>query len=143
MSAKSPANDDFLEAVPVSKLTPKSVSWLWHNRLPLGKLAILDGDPNLGKSLVTLDLCARITTGRHFPDGAASPCPANVLVINGEDGNQDTIWPRLLALGADLDRVFIVHRKEHQCGLLRLPSQVAALERLIKQSAAKPGTGTF
>jgi predicted ATP-dependent serine protease len=43
------------------------VDWLWEGRLPSGQLAILDGDPGIGKSLMLLDLCARITTGRAFP----------------------------------------------------------------------------
>ena len=124
------------EAIPVSRLKPKVIGWLWLNRLALGKLAMLDGDPNLGKSLITLDLCARLTTARRFPDGSPTPGPANVLVLNGEDGNEDTIGPRLIALGADLQRVFVVNRSE--AGLpLRLPSGVADLEHLIQQSGAK------
>jgi hypothetical protein len=133
------ANIEWVEAIPVSQITPKAIQWLWPNRLALGKLAILDGDPNLGKSLVTLDLCARITTGRPFPNGSPSPGPANVLVINGEDGTEDTVKPRLAALQADLDRVFVVHRKECSGSslLLRLPSDVAVLARLIEQTGAK------
>src|SRR5438105_2373038 len=49
---------------PVSQIVARPISWLWPGRLPLGKLAILDGDPGVGKSLVTLDLCARLSTGR-------------------------------------------------------------------------------
>jgi hypothetical protein len=45
---------------PVSQLASRPVGWLWPGRLALGKLAIVDGDPGLGKSLVTLDLCAPI-----------------------------------------------------------------------------------
>src|SRR5215471_3271383 len=62
---------------PVSQLTPCSVSRLWPSRLALGKLATLDGDPDLGKSLVTLDLCTRPSRGLPFPDGSPSPGPAN------------------------------------------------------------------
>jgi RecA-family ATPase len=67
---------------PVSKLVPGSVTWLWPGRLARGKLSIIDGDPEIGKSLITLDLCARITTGRCFPDGAAAVPPSNVLVMS-------------------------------------------------------------
>jgi hypothetical protein len=45
----------------------RSVSWLWPGFLPLAKLALLDGDPDLGKSLIALDLCARLSTAR--PEG--------------------------------------------------------------------------
>ena len=87
--------------------TPRPLSWFWPGRLALGKLAILDGDPGLGKSLVALDLCARLSTGRAFPDGRPCPGSGNALVLNGEDGVEDTIRPRLQALGADLERVFV------------------------------------
>src|SRR5262249_31552332 len=56
---------------PASELTSRPVRWLWPERLARGKLSILVGDPGLGKSLVTLDLAARLSTGRGWPDGAA------------------------------------------------------------------------
>src|SRR5438309_8112547 len=93
----------------------RQVAWLWHSRLARGKLAIFDGDPGLGKSLVTLDLCARITTGRDFPDGSPGHAPANVLIFHGEDAAEDVVNPRLDSLGADRARVFHVHRP-HQFG---------------------------
>src|SRR5216117_2885266 len=108
----------------ISQLTPQSVAWLWPERLALGKLAMLDGDPGLGKSLLALDLCARLSTGRPMPDGSAGPGPANALVLEAEDGQQDTVRPRLEALGADLERVFLVRRGEPG-ELPRLPGQLA------------------
>ena len=35
----------------LSEVEPEQVEWLWPGRLPLGKLAVLDGDPGLGKSV--------------------------------------------------------------------------------------------
>src|SRR5947209_18267028 len=94
---------------PASELTTRAVAWLCPGRLPLGKLAILDGDPGLGKSIFTLDLCARLSAGRPFADdAAAAAAPAAAIVLNGEDGAEDTIRPRLLALGADVQRVFVL-----------------------------------
>src|SRR5205085_5650659 len=95
-------------AVSVSALTARPVAWLWPGRLALGKLAMLDGDPGLGKSYLALDLCARLSTGRPFPDGGEAGCPGSSLVLNVEDSEADTVRPRLQALGADLDRVFLV-----------------------------------
>src|SRR5262245_26580611 len=93
---------------PISRLNRQPLSWLWPNRLAEGKLAMLDGDPGLGKSLLALDLCARLTTGRPFPDDSPAPDPAAALLLSAEDGEQDTTRPRLQALGADLDRVFVL-----------------------------------
>src|SRR6266516_833986 len=86
-----------------SKLERREVAWLWPGWLPEGKLALLDGDPGLGKSLLTLDLCARLSTGRPMPDGIAGPAVCNTLVLEAEDGQKDTVRPRLQALGADLN----------------------------------------
>jgi hypothetical protein len=127
-----------LRACAVSQITVQPLSFLWQGRLPFGKLAILDGDPGLGKSLVTLDLCARLSTGAPLPDGTPGPSPTNCIVINAEDGLEDTIVPRLKALGADLDRVFVLTADEDIDLLpLRLPSQMAALDRLLGETRAK------
>ncbi len=53
------ASDPSIGLRPASQIVARPVSWLWPGRLPLGKLAIFDGDPGVGKSLTTLDLCAR------------------------------------------------------------------------------------
>ena len=109
------------------------VRWLWPGRLALGNLAIFDGDPGLGKSLVTLDMCARITTGRPFPDGAAGGDPGSVIVINAEDGVRDTIQGRPRAAGADLTRVQVFERAPGEA-FLRLPGHLKRLEDAISRS---------
>src|SRR5437868_10099227 len=101
---------------PVGQLGARVVSWLWPGRMALGKLAILDGDPGLGKSLVALDLCARLSTGRPFPDGSLGSGPGTALILNGEDSAEDTIRPRLQSLGSDLDRVFVWQRDQLAAG---------------------------
>jgi RecA-family ATPase len=123
---------------PVSELAARSIDWLWPGRLALGKLAVLDGDPGLGKLLVTLDLCARLSTGRPFPDGSAGPGASGAIVLNGEDGDEDTIRPRLQTLGADLERVFIPYRDRDGRGEpLRFPAHVQVLEEALRRTAAR------
>jgi hypothetical protein len=78
--------------VQLSRLTPCSVEWLWPGRLPLGHPVLIDGDPGLGKSLITLDLAARITTGQPFPDGTPGGMAAPVMIVNAEDRARDTIY---------------------------------------------------
>lgn len=121
----------------VSELKPELVSWLWPGRLALGKLAMLDGDPGLGKSLLALDLCARLSTGRPMPDGSPGPNFCNALVLNAEDSEQDTIRPRLLAPGADLGRIFVLRPREAPGELLRLPTHTAMLEEALAQTQAR------
>jgi AAA domain len=133
-----PAPPLSLRLRPASQLTPRPLRWLWRWRLAFGKLAILDGDPGLGKSLLALDLCARLSTGRPFPDGSPSPGPANSLILNGEDGAEDTIRHRLQALGADLDRVFILDR-ESAGGAepLAFPAHTDFLDEALAQTRAQ------
>jgi hypothetical protein len=88
----------------LADVTPERVRWLWPGRLPAGKLVVLDGDPSTGKSTLSLDLAARVSTGTAWPDG--TECPAgDVLLLSAEDGLADTIAPRLTAAGAGLDHV--------------------------------------
>jgi hypothetical protein len=100
-----------------------------------GQLHLLDGDPGLGKSLVLLDLAARLTTGRPFPDGAPPVAPSAAVILNAEDGARSTIRPRLQAAGADLSRVAIFDRLQGEAEI-RLPSQVGLLEEVIRRKQA-------
>jgi hypothetical protein len=90
-----------LDRIPV-----RPIHWLWRPYLACGKLALLDGDPGAGKSLLTADLTARLTRGGRMPDGTWRRKKANVLFLNAEDALDDTLRPRLDAAGADLNRVF-------------------------------------
>jgi hypothetical protein len=121
----------------VSELRAEPVRWLWSGRLALGKLAMLEGDPGLGKSLVSLDLCARLSRGRAFPDGFATLGPSSSLVLNAEDGQADTVRTRLAGLDADLDRVFVLGRSGDGEDLLRLPSQLRQLDDALVRTKAR------
>ena len=98
----------------LSTVKPERVSWLWPGRIPLGKLTILDGDPGLGKSVLTLTLAAHVTRGWSMPFEEREPgveCePAGVVLLSAEDGLDDTIRPRLDAAGADVERVLALDK---------------------------------
>jgi hypothetical protein len=122
----------------LSEVEPEEVEWLWPGRLPLGKLAVLDGDPGLGKSVVTLDLAARISAGLELPDD--QPCePAGVVLLSAEDGLRDTIRPRLDAAGADTKRVValsIVAEAKGGERVISLTKDLAVIERAIERVGA-------
>jgi hypothetical protein len=122
-----------------SDLHSRKTQWLWDGWLPAGRLVILEGDPGMGKSLVTLDLCARLTSGRPLPDGTAPPTPCNVVVLTAEDSVQETVRPRLQALSADLDRVYDLQGILDKQGEvpLRLPSHAQALYDVVRETQAK------
>ena len=133
----------------LADVAPQPVRWLWPGRIPLGKLTILDGDPGLGKSLLTLDLAARVSTGRPMPDGAQSelPGPAGVVLLTAEDDPADTIRPRLDAAGGECQRIVLLQSIKETMTLpdgtvkerIRLPNltDIAALEKAIAEVGAK------
>ena len=49
----------------LADVQPERVRWLWPGRIARGKLTILDGDPGLGKSAVTLDSGGATDPGRY------------------------------------------------------------------------------
>jgi hypothetical protein len=121
----------------VSRLESRRIDWLAPGWFAFGKPALLDGDPGLGKSLIALDLCARLSTGRPFPDGGPALEPGCSIVLNGEDGGEDTIKPRLAALGADLDRVFVPRLRDETGTPWYFPAALDKLDRAVKQVSAK------
>jgi len=86
---------------------PQKVEWLWDNRIPLGKLSMLVGDPGLGKSFLTLYIAAQVTTGRPWADDPfKQPIQkGSVIILSAEDDVSDTIVPRLKDHEADLTRI--------------------------------------
>jgi len=121
----------------LSEVEPERVEWLWPGRLPLGKLAVLDGDPGLGKSAMSLDVAARVSAGLELPDGQRCE-PAGVVLLSAEDGLADTIRPRLDAAGADTQRVVALStvpdgKTERS---LSIPEDLPAVERAIRRVGA-------
>lgn len=94
----------------LSEVVPQPVRWFWRGRIPLGKVTVLDGDPGLGKSLLSLDLAARGSTRQLMPDGTDNhlDAPAGVVLLSAEDDPADTIRPRLEAAGADLSCIVML-----------------------------------
>ncbi|MGH8255574.1 MAG: AAA family ATPase [Steroidobacteraceae bacterium] len=105
---KRDINGRTLNAVRLSDVEAKPLRPLWPGRLWHGKLSLLAGDPGLGKSLGTLDVTARITTGREWPASVEKAPLGNVVLLSAEDDAADTLRPRLEAAGADLTRVHII-----------------------------------
>ncbi len=90
----------------LADVAPEPIRWLWPGRIALGKLTLIAGDPGLGKSLLSLDVAARVSTGSGWPDAPheAGP-PGGVVLLSAEDDAGDTIRPRLDAAAADVSRV--------------------------------------
>jgi archaellum biogenesis ATPase FlaH len=105
--------------VQLSKVEAERTRWMWRFAsrrdgktqywIPEGALSLLDGDPGMGKSTLTLDLAARVTRGWSMPplDGPdVGTAPAGVLLLGAEDSLRHTVRPRLDAAGADVSKVY-------------------------------------
>ncbi len=108
---------------PLSDLKSQPLHWLWPGHILRCNLTILEGDPGLGKSLFTLDLASRVTTGQPMPDGSPG-IKGDVILIAPEDRPLNVIKPRVEAAGGDPSRIRLlshVHTINPITGEERLP----------------------
>jgi hypothetical protein len=97
------------DLVCLADVEPQAVPWLWPGRIPIGRITLLVGRPGAGKSFLTCDLAARVSTHAHWPDPGLDRAPlGDTLLISAEDDPADTIRPRLDAAGADCRRVHML-----------------------------------
>jgi AAA domain len=126
--------------VMLSTITRDYVRWLWPSRIPFGKVTILEGDPERAKSVLTLDLGARVSTGSPMPDELEKREPAGVVIVCAEDDLSDTVIPRLLAHSADLSRIASIPLARDEHGHLQpliLPENQDRLELAMRKVGAK------
>ncbi len=129
---KKPPEKQQLRRFNMADIQPESVAWLWPGRIAQGKFTLIDGDPGEGKSLITIDLAARLSTGRPMPgELAATQGPQKTLFLCCEDDLADTIAPRLDAAEAERRNVEVIR------DLMKIPGQLALLESAIVEMGAK------
>lgn len=129
-----------LDIVRMSDVVVEPIHWLWRGRLARGKLTLLMGDPGLGKSLITHWLGALVSTGGQWPDGGECERSA-AIVFTLEDALADTVKPRLIAAGANMNRVIAVRGVVDQkasldARMFALEEHVALLEQLVVEEGA-------
>ena len=123
-----------------STVTPKQVRWLWEPRIPLGKLTILAGAAGQGKSQTTTMLAALTSKGAAAGD-LLHTC-GDVLMVSAEDDFEDTVVPRLIAAGAQLERVHGLDMQEEIDGIkypssVSLPGDAARIHQLARDLQVK------
>jgi len=126
-----------LETVVLSDVEPKEVEWLWPDRIPLGKLTLIVGDPGVGKGFLSMMIAAHVSTGRPWPTNLLYEFePSKVLLLDAEDSAADTIVPRLNWNHADLSKIVQI-RGAKEGRMFSLTEDLAALEREIERTDAK------
>ena len=111
-------NESFIR---YSNVVATNVEWLWYPYIPFGKITVLQGDPGEGKSTLMMNIIGAVTQGGALPGRSVSE-PINVIYQCSEDDAADTIKPRLVAAGADCDRVAFIN-EDSFCSAMALDDE--------------------
>jgi len=119
----------------------KEIEWLWPGRIPIGKVTLLTGPAGAGKSLVALDLAARVSRGEELPRSEEDRFPHNgvdsrgsVLVVVPMHEAEDVVRPRLRDFKADMSKVHLLFGGHDQAGdrLVALPHDLSSVEHFLE-----------
>jgi RecA-family ATPase len=91
-----------------AEIAPKRIDFTWAGRIARGKHTAIAGEPGDGKSQLSVYIAATVSRGGEWPCSEGRAPIGNVIILNAEDGADDTVVPRLIAAGADLNRIHIV-----------------------------------
>lgn len=83
------------------------VEYLIEPLVPIGVTSILDGNPGMGKSFLSLGMTAGVTKTGKFGDISVAR-KGRVLLLNDEDDPSRVLRPRLEAIGADIDKIRVI-----------------------------------
>ena len=120
-----------------STVRTRGISWLWPGYFALGKLSIVEGDPGDGKSILTVDLAARWSTGSPMPDASDGTGPWPIIMVSAEDDMEDTIVPRLISAGARLDGIHLIVHGATPDEPFDFSSGLSYVESLARRTGAR------
>ena len=128
---KEPSKPETVKIIRMSDVELTPVEWLWKPYLPFGKLSVLQGNPGEGKTYFAMHLAAACTNGKLLPNMERMK-PFNVIYQTAEDGLGDTVKPRLIEAGADLDRELVIDDSEVQLTLSDERIEKAIVENNVR-----------
>ena len=108
----------------MSEIASEEIDWLWLGFIAIGKVSMMMGDPSVGKTMLTLDMAAKITNGSPWPVDNNYPPRGEVLLVSNEDDPADTLRPRLDAANADVSRI-------HHLSMINVKHSAGMKERLF------------
>jgi putative DNA primase/helicase len=120
-------------------IIPRRIDFLWRGRIARGKHTAIAGEPGDGKSQLSVYVAATVSRGGEWPCGEGRAPVGNVIILNAEDGAEDTVVPRLIAAGADMKRVHIVSAVLQEGGKGRRTFNLQADLSLLEHKIAEIG----
>ena len=122
----------------MSEIEPQPINWLWEDYIAKGTFTLITGEPDLGKSQITLSMTAIVTTGGNWPVSGEKCEEGNVIILSDEDNLEKTIRPRLEANGANLEKIHYLDGigkgdSNSDCELFNLKSNLTQLETMINE----------
>ena len=97
-----------LQMIKMSEIQSQEVAWLWYPFIPYGKLTIVQGDPGDGKTMLVLNIAAKLSKGEGIDSEMKRTEPLTVIYQSAEDGLADTVKPRLEAAGANCENISVI-----------------------------------
>ena len=88
------------DLIRLTDVEPRPIEWLWQDRLAIGTLAMLSGDPGSGKTWLALAIAAALSRGR-LPFSTETQQPCTVLYASTENGGAEVVRPRFEMLDGD------------------------------------------
>lgn len=129
-----------LRYVKLSDVEPKLVEWLWPGRIPLGMLTLLAGDAGGGKSFLSEYIAACLSKGTDWPDGKPLGEVSATIFLAAEDSLAEVTRPRADAMGADVDKIYVITAaitKDGKDRMVSLSEDLGRIRALAKKTGAK------
>ncbi len=120
-------------------IEPEPIEWVWDKRIAKGKLTVIGGEPEEGKSQIGVYIAAMISAGGAWPNSEGKAIVGSVIILSAEDGAEDTLVPRLIAAGADRSKIHILDAVRQTDGKGQRTFSLATDLRLLGEKIAELG----
>ena len=121
----------------LSDVPCEETEWLVPDVLPRGEISLLGADGGTGKGIWQAQLIAYVTAGQtsgFFPEPPAQT--GRVLILAGEDDPGKVLKARLLAAGADMNRVLVLTADDY---FAKTGQPLTLKDQALADFAAKAG----
>lgn len=138
-----------LKLINMETVEVEQVEWLLYPFIPYGKVTIIQGDPGEGKTIMVLQIIAKLTKGEKvLSDTSADENKiqeqnieaVNVIYQTAEDGLGDTIKHRLIEAGADCSKVLAIDDGEQPLIMKNNRLKEAIIQKKAPSDSVRPHT---